>query len=496
MQSPVTFIILSGPNFSISFVNKRLLNLMGRSWERIEGRNFFEEFPELVRQGYQSIMKKVYSTGITYNAYEMPLDFTGTGTGSEFITFTLHPTINDNKEINGIAGIGVIVTDQVKSRIELQKSELKYHSILRSMNQGFCILDMVTDDDGQVIDYTYSEINKAFEEISGLVNVLGKSPRETIPDHADFWITNYGNVAITGKPMVITGEANKWYESYVFKIADDKKLRVGVLFTDISERVKEENTRKLYAEKLEKEVNDRTRELQRSNEDLMNFAHVASHDLKEPVRKIKTFISLLINEFGNILPERGRLFLDKIDSSASRMKSMIEGVLNYSSLEKSGFETVSIDMNELISSILTDLEVLIEAKNANFKVDRLPVIEGAKVLIYQLFYNLVNNAIKFAASDHSLIIEITTRLFSENNQEFSEFIISDNGVGFDPANGNRIFQTFSRLHPKDKYEGTGLGLALCKRITERHGGRIFANSKENEGASFHVILPVKQNVKK
>jgi light-regulated signal transduction histidine kinase (bacteriophytochrome) len=265
-------------------------------------------------------------------------------------------------------------------------------------------------------------------------------------------------------------------------------------FTDIHDQ-------KTLAQKLEKLVSERTKELHRSNEDLLQFAHVASHDLKEPVRKIRTFGSRMMHEYGNQLPANAKLYLFKMESAAERMYAMIDGVLSYSTLNAMQQANESVNLSELMQNIITDLEVLIQEKSATITSDHLPTISGSSILIYQLFYNLINNSLKFVAPGVAPVIRISQQTLSRSavtarsldaGRTYIKITLRDNGIGFHQHDARRIFQTFARLNPKDQFEGTGLGLALCKKIAERHGGLIEADSKFGEGASFSVILPLDQ----
>ena len=263
-------------------------------------------------------------------------------------------------------------------------------------------------------------------------------------------------------------------------------------YRDISER-------KALMAQLESRVSERTNELnnvnaalQSSNDTLEQFAHVASHDLKEPVRKIKIFTSRLQDETGHLLNEKGKTYLHKIQSSAERMSTMIEGVLNYS--VQNGAEQVNekTDLNIVIEEIRNDLEVLIQQKHAVINAGPLPVIEGDRILIHQLFYNLLNNALKFTTDQTQPVITIEATPVLKDKEACYNITIADNGIGFDPQQSERIFDTFTRLNSKDKYDGTGLGLALCKKIVQRHHGTIVATSEDGKGAAFSLVLPVVQ----
>jgi signal transduction histidine kinase len=256
---------------------------------------------------------------------------------------------------------------------------------------------------------------------------------------------------------------------------------------------------KEYAEKLEQTVRRRTQELrnlnlslERSNEDLQQFAHVASHDLKEPVRKIRTFTGRLLEEYGDLLPAQGQLFLKKIQQATARMYTMIEGVLNYSMITGSEQPINSVSLDEVVDQVEADLELVIRDRKGVIRRGSLPAIEGATVLLYQLFYNLLNNSLKFAKSEDNLLVTIESRLTEGAGRRFAELTITDNGIGFAPEHADRIFETFVRLNSKDRYEGTGLGLSLCKKIVERHHGTIAATGVLNGGASFVIRLPLTQ----
>jgi light-regulated signal transduction histidine kinase (bacteriophytochrome) len=229
----------------------------------------------------------------------------------------------------------------------------------------------------------------------------------------------------------------------------------------------------------------------RSNEDLQQFAHVASHDLKEPVRKILIFCDLLDTRFANEVSGSARDYVGKINGAATRMKEMIEGVLTYSSVNAEEKPITAVNLNEILTAVLVDLEIIIREKNAVVHSDKLPVVEGARILLHQLFYNLINNALKFCRNDVRPQLQVTSGPV-EGRPNLLRLSFRDNGIGFSKESASRIFNPFVRLHSKYEIEGNGLGLALCKRIVERHKGKIYAIGHEGEGAEFVVELPLRQ----
>ncbi len=235
--------------------------------------------------------------------------------------------------------------------------------------------------------------------------------------------------------------------------------------------------------------------LTQSNESLQQFAHVASHDLKEPVRKIQVYVSRIKNDCHSVLNEVCKSYVDKIGTSATRMSSMIDAVLTYSGLSGAELPIEKIDLNEIVEEVQIDLEIFIQQKLAVIIHDGLPSIEGARILIYQLFYNLISNSLKFSKAGEHPIINIICKSNKKKSKKFVEIILKDNGIGFNQKVADKIFQSFTRLHSKEKFEGTGLGLSLCKKIVLRHDGTITAIGVENKGAEFYITLPIKQTEK-
>jgi len=253
-----------------------------------------------------------------------------------------------------------------------------------------------------------------------------------------------------------------------------------------------------YSQKMEMLVAQRTEELARSNDDLQQFAHVASHDLKEPMRKIATFSNIL-NNTPEQLSEKGKLYLAKIEIASNRMSNMIEDILAYSTLNANEHPFEIVDLNNIITEIENDLELVIIQKEVKIHYEKLPPVKGIPLLLYQLFYNLVNNAIKFAKEDTPPIIQITSEMTTKisgktgryhgTSIDYVHITISDNGIGFNQQYAEQMFSVFTRLNAKDAYEGTGLGLALCRKIVQRHNGEIYAEGEEGKGSKFHVLLP-------
>lgn len=241
------------------------------------------------------------------------------------------------------------------------------------------------------------------------------------------------------------------------------------------------------------------RELELSNHDLQQFASVASHDLQEPLRKIMIF-SNLMNEKRDELSNQAKRHLDKILTSSARMKALIIDILNYSKLSSNEFAIEDADLNEVIKELLEDFELIIEEKGVTINNNGLPCIHANKGQIRQVFQNIISNALKFSIPGKAPVITISSKTINEKSFDAKEsadgeyclISIKDNGIGFDEKYVETIFALFQRLNSKDKYEGTGIGLAIAKKIIDKHNGMITAHSREGEGAEFLIVLPLKQ----
>ncbi len=391
------------------------------------------------------------------------------------------------------SGIVQDVTIQRAADLLIKESEEKLRQLADSMPQ----MVWAATPDGYV-DY----FNKQWYEFSGLPEANGEAGwlLALHPDDRDAALDLWRSSIPLGEPFQHemrfkekrTG-LYKWFlgKAVPIKDADGNILRWYGTITDI-------DMHKKLSENLEKLVAERTMELQRSNEDLQQFAHVASHDLKEPVRKIRTFGDRLINDYGGILPDKGKLYISKMEESAKRMNAMIDGVLQYSLLDGMEIKMETVNLNEIIKSIENDLEVVISEKKAVIAYRELASIQGSPILIYQLFYNLISNSLKFTRPDIAPVIQIESSTIKFNGEdgkdgrqhgEYFQITINDNGIGFRQAFAQDIFKTFLRLNTKDKYEGTGLGLSLCKKIVERHRGFIRAEGRDGDGATFFVTIP-------
>jgi light-regulated signal transduction histidine kinase (bacteriophytochrome) len=233
--------------------------------------------------------------------------------------------------------------------------------------------------------------------------------------------------------------------------------------------------------------------LTRSNAELEQFAFVASHDLQEPLRKIQAFGDRLKSKLDGALTPDARNYLDRMQSAATRMRTLIDDLLAFSRVIRSSQPFVPIDLAQITREAIGDLEVRIEKTGARVEFDDLPKIDADPTQMRQLMLNLIGNALKFQPPGAQPIVKIRSRTFASlSGEQFCEISVEDNGIGFEEYYAEKIFAVFQRLHGRDEYEGTGVGLAVCRRIADRHKGSIVAKSKPGQGSTFIITLPLRQ----
>ncbi len=278
-------------------------------------------------------------------------------------------------------------------------------------------------------------------------------------------------------------------------ILQEKKLKAvnKNLQVEINERIASEE--KII--ELNKKLLNTIDGLEKANKELDRFAFMASHDLQEPLRKIGTFSDRLYTRYQDQLDDEGLFNITRIQKSAARMQALINDILTFSKISAQKAEFIKTDLNILLQDVLHEISESVQTKQATVETQMLPTLDIIPGLIKPLFFNLLTNALKYCKKDVSPQISVRAELnvggTGKSSVQYCRIFIKDNGIGFDQRYADQVFEMFQRLHSQSDYEGTGIGLALCKQIVEKHKGFISVLSKENEGSTFIVSLPLSQN---
>ena len=357
----------------------------------------------------------------------------------------------------------------------LRGSEKRYRLLFDEMLDGYAHHEMVYDSAGTAVDYRFLELNPAFGRLTGLApeQAVGRTVREVLPGVEQSWIDAYAEVVRTGEPRHFenfSAPLARWYEISAFRTEPG---RFGTVFKDVTERQQ-------AAEAIQRTLV----ELRRSNEELLQFAYIASHDLQEPLRMIASFLQLIERRYADRLDAEGREFIAFAVGGAERLQRMIDGLLAYSRMERAPAATALVEAGPALERALSNLQLQIAEAGAVVTSDLLPAVLVDAGLLVQLFQNLIGNAIKFRGTAPSRV-HVSSAAGPEG---WRTFTVSDNGIGFDSKYAERVFGVFRRLHGQ-KYPGSGIGLALCRRIVERSGGKIWVETAPGKGARFYFTLP-------
>src|SRR5579883_516748 len=390
-------------------------------------------------------------------------------------------------------GTNTDISAQREMEQSLRASEQRFRTLTEAVPQMVWTADpqgAVTFFNRRWDEYT----GKPWETIRGREWGPGLVHRDDVEELRTDWRQAVGG---PGKPFShefrlrrASDDAYRWMLGVAVPLTDPKGTIVewvGTL-TDIEDQ-------KRHAHILEKLVHERTAELERSNEELEKFAYVASHDLQEPLRKIQAFGDRLVGTCSATLPPQGLDYLKRMRDAAGRMQRLIDDLLTFSRITTQQRPFAHVDLGKMLNEIVSDLEVRLSQTNGTVRIHSLPVIEADYTQMRQLFQNLLVNAVKFHRPGVPPVVEVEGKLLpdSTGSVNWCELSVRDNGIGFDEKYRDRIFDVFQRLHSRDEYEGTGVGLAICRKIVERHGGTITAHSREGEGATFVVVLPLRQS---
>lgn len=430
-------------------------------------------------------IKKVLSSG---QPIEKEVEM---GNESVFL-MKLNPYLRFDKSIDGVV-ISFVDISQIKQLTSILKA------VFNSSPSGITAKLAIRNESNEIIDFEYLMANTMASRTMNIndTEIIGKRMLEEFPHMEKQYFDRYVAVVNTGKSDKFefrSPDNDRWFEIVCVKMQDG----IVTTFTDITEKKKSADLLLKGYEDLKatsEKLQTTNEQLETSNMDLYQFASIASHDLKEPLRKIQAFGNLLEDKIRDKIDNNEKNYLDKIIKASARMQNLIEDVLTFSRLSNTDLPLTRTNITEVVKTVVDDLEIAIQNKAAVVQIDELPVIEVVRPQMQQLFHNLIANALKFNESKPPIISikedELPENLQKElavNPDEFHVISVSDNGIGFEKNFQEKIFKMFQRLNPTT-YSGTGIGLAICKKITENHGGLIYADSELNKGSKFYIMLP-------
>jgi PAS domain S-box-containing protein len=526
-QSPVGIAIVDKNDLIFTMANPFFVKLVGRHRQQIIGRPLLEALPEIDGQGFARLLRDVIDTGIPFISKEQPVDISYEGASQTiYVDLACQPQRDLEGNIIGVLLVATELTQQVLARKKIEETETFLRGAIELAELGTYSIDLRTG----VLDYSYrlkhwfgveKEDVITFEKVyaaiceADLPAVVAAVNRAIAPGSDGLYDMEYTmDAQKTGASRILHAQGKVLYDENgqpqtMIGTAQDvtaqRKIQLE-LERQVQERTEELETinEELAAINEEyvatnEELADSNNLLQQSNVNLQQFAYVASHDLQEPLRKIQSFGDLLVARYGEKLGD-GLDFLHRMQGAAKRMSELIDDLLAFSRItsHKEANETVSI--TKIVDEILNDLELAITESSAVITTNNLPELKGDPVQLSQLFLNLVSNALKFRKPDVAPVIDITSQIvlsselppslnITRASSMYHQITVTDNGIGFDQQHADRIFQLFQRLHGRSQYPGTGIGLAICERVAANHGGAIAATSEPDKGARFIVYLP-------
>ncbi len=360
----------------------------------------------------------------------------------------------------------------------LRASEERYHSLFKNMSEGFALHEILCDEQETPCDYRFLDVNPAFETLTGIrrEQIIGKRMKEVLPDEDPIWIRRYGEVALTGGPVHFEHYAKTLKQYFDVFAYCPAPRHFAVIFMDITDR-----------KRAETELQEKTVQLEEANKELESFSYSVSHDLRAPLRAIDGFSRIILRQQEDKFDENTQRQFNMIRDNTRMMGVLIDSLLSFSRIQKASMDLSTIDMGKLASEVWGDIRQEHPERELEVEITEMLPGYGDRNLIRQVLFNLLSNAVKFTKDRKPGIIEISC--YRDDHQVV--YCLKDNGAGFSMAYYDKLFGVFQRLHGPEEFEGTGVGLAIVQRIISRHGGRVWAEGKVNEGATFYFTLPQK-----
>lgn len=501
--------VFVGEDLVADIVNDEFLKFVGRTREQVVGIPLLQSMPEIKGQDSEYLMLEVYKTGSKTHHFGRQVNIVRNGVLTQnYYNVSYSPLYDANGNIYGVLDIAIDVTETIKAQEALKEAEAALRGAIELAELGTWSLNPVTeifeysqrvkdwfgfDGDEEIFDDTLDALHKIDRERIRKAVFKSISPERDGVFNEEFRVINNktGTERIlhamgktffddNGLPYLLTGTAQD--------ITAIKKIQMA-----LENQVRERTT---ALQRANQELENINQKLVNTNRELEQYAYVASHDLQEPLRKISMF--------SNLLKERDTdnqhtVIIDKIVTASQRMSLLIKDLLEFSRLVSPDTRFLKTDLNEIVRLVQSDFELLIQEKNATVISADLPVIDAVPLQMNQLFYNLIGNALKFTNSGQNPVVALSVSKLSRQEvaiyiknplpSSYYKISIKDNGIGIEEQYQKQIFEVFKRLHSRSEYAGSGIGLAICRRIVNNHGGVILVESAKGQGTTFNILLP-------
>ncbi len=481
LEASLDPLVTISPFGKITDVNEATVQATGVSRVALIGSDFSDYFtePDKARAGYQEVFEKGQVT-------DYPLTLRNVSGQLKHVLYNASIYRNDIGEVTGVFAAARDVTERKRAEEELRAASVYARNLLEASQDPLVTINAK----GQITD-----VNEATVQATGLSRaaLIGSdfSDYFTEPEKARAGYQEvFAKGQVTDYPLSLRNVSGKvkevLYNASVYRNEVGEVTGIFAAARDITERKRAEEALHKSHEHLEELVRERTGELENANQELEGFAYSVSHDLRTPLRAIDGFSQQLLKRYADKLDEEGKRYLNVVRDNTKKMSQLIDDILAFSRMGRVGMGAAEIDMGALAHAVFEELKLTASGRELSMELPPLPPCRGDLAMLHQVWINLLGNAIKFTRPSAAALIEVGGHSVGAENI----YYVRDNGAGFDMQYADKLFGVFQRLHGIEEFEGTGIGLAIVKRIITRHGGRVWAEGKVGEGATFYFALPI------